>query len=85
LRILYFAWVKERIGVAEEILDPPAAVATAAQLMDWLAQRSAGHAAAFADRKLVRVAIDHVHSAPAASVVGAKEVAFFPPVTGGYA
>jgi sulfur-carrier protein len=83
VNILYFAWLRERIGTGEETLSPPTAVETVTQLMDWLSQRSAGHAAAFADRKLIRAAVDQVHSSPATKVAGAKEVAFFPPVTGG--
>ena len=53
--------------------------------MDWLSQRSAGHAAAFADRKLIRAAIDQIHSNHSLPITGAKEIAFFPPVTGGLA
>ena len=83
MNILYFAWLRERIGLGEEIVTPPDTVQTITQLMDWLAQRSAGHAAAFVDRKLIRAAIDQVHSAHTLSISGAKEIAFFPPVTGG--
>lgn len=83
MNILYFAWLRERIGVGAETLSPPVAVETVTQLMDWLSQRSAGHAAAFADRKLIRIAVDQVHSNPATRIIGAKEIAFFPPVTGG--
>ena len=83
MNILYFAWLRERIGTGEETLSPPVVVETLAQLMDWLSQRSAGHAAAFADRKLIRAAVDQVHSQHATKITGAKEVAFFPPVTGG--
>ncbi|MSO96789.1 MAG: molybdopterin converting factor subunit 1 [Rhodospirillaceae bacterium] len=83
MNILYFAWVREKVGAAEETVSPPPTVGTLGQLIDWLAQRSPRHAAAFADRKLIRAAIDQVHSQINASVAGAKEVAFFPPVTGG--
>jgi molybdopterin synthase sulfur carrier subunit len=83
VNVLYFAWVKEKVGVGEESVNPPSDVATVADLMTWLSARSPGHAAAFADRKLVKAAVDQVHSPLAASVRGAKEVAFFPPVTGG--
>lgn len=83
MTVLYFAWVKEKVGLSEEVVNPPAEIATVAALMDWLAARSPGHRAAFADRKLVKAAVDQIHAAPGASVSGAQEVAFFPPVTGG--
>jgi len=83
VKILYFAWLRERVGTGEENIAPPAAVQTVSQLMDWLSERSAGHREAFKDRKLIRAAVDQVHSAHSISVAGAKEVAFFPPVTGG--
>jgi len=83
VKILYFAWMREKVGRSEEILDPPAGTQTVTQLIDWLAARSAGHGAAFANRKLVKVARDQVHVDHAASIAGAREVAFFPPVTGG--
>ena len=83
MELLYFAWVRERIGVAGERVDPPATVTTVADLLDWLAQRSAGHAAALADRSAIRVAIDQDFVGFDASVAGAAEIAIFPPVTGG--
>ena len=82
MQFLYFAWVRERIGVGEELLSPPA-VATVAGLLDWLATRSPGHAAALADRSAIRVAIDDEFVGLDAVVAGAREVAIFPPVTGG--
>ncbi len=83
MNVLYFAWVKEKIGVGEESVSPPASVATVADLMDWLAARGQGYAAAFADRKLVKAAVDQVHVPATTALDGAREVAFFPPVTGG--
>ncbi|WP_426164857.1 molybdopterin converting factor subunit 1 [Sandarakinorhabdus sp. DWP1-3-1] len=83
MQILYFAWVRERIGVGEEVLAPPADVATVGELLDWLATRSPGHAAALADRDAIRVAVDQDFAGPAGSVAGAREIAIFPPVTGG--
>jgi len=81
--VLYFAWVKEKVGLSEETVSPPETVSTVSDLMIWLGARSAGHAAAFADGRMVKAAVDQVHGGPATSVKGAKEVAFFPPVTGG--
>jgi molybdopterin synthase sulfur carrier subunit len=83
VNILYFAWVKEKIGRGEEALTPPATVTTVAGLMDWLATLSPGHAAAFADRRLVKTAVDQVHVDHSTALEGAREIAFFPPVTGG--
>jgi molybdopterin synthase sulfur carrier subunit len=83
LNILYFAWVKEKVGRGEETLTPPATVTTISGLMDWLATVSPGHAAAFADRRMIKVAVDQVHMDHSAAMGDAQEVAFFPPVTGG--
>ncbi len=83
MRVLYFAWVREKVGVAEEVVSPPADVATVAGLIDWLAERSPGHAYAFADRSRLRAAVDQAFVPLEASVAGAREVAIFPPVTGG--
>ncbi|PZQ61262.1 MAG: molybdopterin converting factor subunit 1 [Sphingomonas taxi] len=83
MRIVYFAWVRERIGVAEEELVPPPGVDSVAGLIDWLAGRSDGHAAAFADRAKLRAAVDQVFVPLDAAVARAREVAIFPPVTGG--
>jgi molybdopterin synthase sulfur carrier subunit len=83
LTILYFAWVRERIGVGEERVVPPAGVNDVAALIDWLATRGEGHAAAFADRGRLRAAIDQTFVPLDAAIVGAREVAIFPPVTGG--
>ncbi|MBS0285450.1 MAG: molybdopterin converting factor subunit 1 [Proteobacteria bacterium] len=83
MRVLYFAWVRERIGTGEEQVDPPAGTATVAALVDWLAGRGEGHAAAFADRTRLRAAVDQVFVPLDAPIAGAREVAVFPPVTGG--
>ena len=83
VRMLYFAWVRERIGHGEEVVDPPVGVADVAGLIDWLAQRDESHAAAFADRDRLRAAVDQAFVAMDATIVGAREIAIFPPVTGG--
>ncbi|MCB2106989.1 MAG: molybdopterin converting factor subunit 1 [Rhodobacteraceae bacterium] len=83
MTILYFAWIRERVGISEETVSPPGNVTTIAQLIDWLAARSPGHAAAFKDRARVKAAKDQEHVPHDSSFLGAKEVAFFPPVTGG--
>jgi molybdopterin synthase sulfur carrier subunit len=83
VEILYFAWVRERIGTNCERVDPPADVRDVSGLIDWLAKRSATHAAAFADKGRLRAAIDQRFVGLEAPIAGAREVAIFPPVTGG--
>lgn len=83
MKVLYFAWLRQQTGMAEETVDPPAGVTTAAQLVDWLVGQSPAHAAAFENRASVRIAIDQAFAEPDDSIVDASEVAFFPPVTGG--
>jgi molybdopterin synthase sulfur carrier subunit len=83
LTVRYFAWVRERVGVAEEAVEVPAAVVTVGDLAAWLKGRGPGYEAAFARTDVVRAAIDKVHVKPAAKLAGAREIAFFPPVTGG--
>jgi molybdopterin synthase sulfur carrier subunit len=83
VELVYFAWVRERIGCDSEQVAPPADVTTVAALLDWLAARSSGHAAALSDRDAIRVAIDQDFVGMGASIAGAQEIAIFPPVTGG--
>ena len=83
MRILYFAWVREAIGTGEEQVDPPVGVATVADLVAWLATRSPGHAEAFAEPARLRAAVDQDFVDLDAAITGAREVAIFPPVTGG--
>jgi sulfur-carrier protein len=83
VRVLYFAWVRERIGAGEEQVSPPEAVVTIADLIEWLGSLSEGHAAAFADRSRLRAAIDQDFVALDTPIAGAREIAIFPPVTGG--
>ncbi|MBI4725349.1 MAG: molybdopterin converting factor subunit 1 [Rhodomicrobium sp.] len=79
----YFAWVRERIGVAEEKAALPSTVATVGDAIEWLKQRGEGYAAAFERQDIIRAAIDQTHAPHTASLQGAREIAFFPPVTGG--
>jgi sulfur-carrier protein len=83
VKLRYFAWVRERIGKGEEVVEPPAEVATVAELMTWLSARGEEYAVAFENPKVVRAAIDRSHVKPDAMIAGAREVAFFPPMTGG--
>lgn len=83
MRLVYFAWVRERIGTAEEEVSPPDSVTTVGDLVDWLAGRSSGHAEAFADRARLRAAVDQTFVPLDTPIAGAREIAIFPPVTGG--
>jgi molybdopterin synthase sulfur carrier subunit len=83
LKILYFAWLREKTGVSQEDVTLPAEVQTVQELIDWLKQRSPAHARAFDNAKLVRCAIDQEFTAVDARLGDASEIAFFPPVTGG--
>lgn len=83
LELAYFAWVRERMGVAGEAVDLPPAVADIAALIDWLAARDERGARAFAEPHRIRAAIDGAMTGPDAKLAGAREVALFPPVTGG--
>ncbi|WP_341702693.1 molybdopterin converting factor subunit 1 [Ferrovibrio sp.] len=83
MRILYFAALRERVGVAEETLTPPSEIRTVADLVTWLRGRSDLHAAALADPAMVRVAVNQDYATPDQPVAPGDEVALFPPVTGG--
>ncbi|MEO1328557.1 MAG: molybdopterin converting factor subunit 1 [Pseudomonadota bacterium] len=83
MQILYFAWLRERIGTNREELSPPAEIGTAAALIDWLKTREPRYAAAFEDVSAIRVAIDQQAAEMDDPIAGAREIAFFPPVTGG--
>jgi len=83
VKVRYFAWVRERVGKAEEEIDPPAAVVTVGELVGWLARKGEGYAYAFENPKVIRAAIDKSHVRADARIAGAAEIAFFPPMTGG--
>jgi molybdopterin synthase sulfur carrier subunit len=83
VKLVYFAWVRERIGKADEMVDPPSHVATIRDLVIWLKSRDEQYGYAFENEAVVRAAIDQVHAKPDAAIAGAREIAFFPPMTGG--
>jgi molybdopterin synthase sulfur carrier subunit len=83
VKIVYFAWVRERIGKAEEELELPAGIATVADLMAWLSGRGEEYAHAFENPKVIRAALDRSHARAETAITGAREIAFFPPMTGG--
>jgi molybdopterin synthase sulfur carrier subunit len=83
MRLLYFAWVKEKAGIGAEEVEVPAEVTTVAELIGWLKSRGPEFAHAFARSEIIRAAIDQTHVRQDATIRGAREIAFFPPVTGG--
>lgn len=82
MQVLYFAWLRERVGTAAEEIDP-AGAETARELIERLSAHDARYARAFADMAAVRVAIDQQMGDLDTPIGGARELAFFPPVTGG--
>jgi molybdopterin synthase sulfur carrier subunit len=83
VKLLYFAWVRERVGKPEEDVELPAGVATVSDLIDWLQRRGEEYAHAFENPKVIRAAIDRAHVKADTAIAGAREIAFFPPMTGG--
>ena len=83
LTILYFAWLRERVGRSQEELDLPPSVRTVADLVTYLADRGPGYATVFQNRRTVRCAVNQEFAGPDVAIKAGDEVAFFPPVTGG--
>jgi molybdopterin converting factor subunit 1 len=83
MKILYFAWLRERIGSSQESETPPSDVTTVAGLLDWLAGLSPDHAKALENRQVVRVAVNLEFAELDAPVAAGDEIALFPPMTGG--
>ena len=83
MKLVYFAWVRERIGLEEETVELPQSVKSTSDLLDWLRARGPEYAHALPDDNTIRIAIDQVH-APRDTLLGnAREVELFPPMTGG--
>jgi molybdopterin synthase sulfur carrier subunit len=83
MRLLYFAWVKEKVGKGSEDVALPPGIATVGELIAWLKTRGPEFANAFQREEVIRAAIDRSHARHDAPIGGAREIAFFPPVTGG--
>ena len=83
MRLLYFAWVREKTGIGAEDIELPREVTTIAELIAWQKTRGPEFAHAFERSEVIRAAIDRTHVRPNASIGAAREIAFFPPVTGG--
>ncbi len=82
-KLVYFAWVRERIGKQDEELEVPATVATVADLLVWLKSLGEGYQSALRHPEVIRVAINHEHVDHSTRIAGAGEIALFPPMTGG--
>lgn len=83
MQVLYFGWVKSRIGIGREELSPPPEVTNVAALIDWLKGRGDGYASAFEDSTALRVAVNQEIAQLDAAIADGDEVAVFPPMTGG--
>lgn len=83
MKILYFAWLRERLNRGEETVSPPDSVVTIAHLMDWLSENDQGIALAFEKRDLIKTALDENIVTHDTALDDAKTIAFFPPMTGG--
>ena len=83
MKVLYFAWVRERIGKSSEEIAVPPGVRTVSDLIDHLISLDETYAHVFENRTVIRAALDQVHVKPDATLDDAEEIAFFPPMTGG--
>jgi molybdopterin synthase sulfur carrier subunit len=83
MKIVYFAWLREKAGVSEETVSPPDSVNDVRGLIEWLRARAPGYAGAFEDLSVVRVAVNQEYATLDARLAHGDEIAFFPPVTGG--
>ena len=83
MKIVYFAWLREKTGIPEEQVSPPATVKDVKGLIEWLRGRGAGHAEALADLSVVRVAVNQEYVQLDHPVDAGDEIALFPPITGG--
>lgn len=83
MKLLYFAWVREKAGIGQEEVELPADVHTINDLITWLKSRGPQFELAFEKSEIIRAAIDQAHVKHDASIETAREIAFFPPVTGG--
>ena len=83
MKLRYFAWVRERIGRSEEEIELPDSVVSVRDLLAWLKSRGEGYDLALRSPDVIRVAIDQEHVDHREPVAGAREIALFPPMTGG--
>ncbi len=83
IKILYFAWLRERLNRDEQELSPPPEITNIAQLMDWMSENDEAIALAFEKRELIKTALNEEIVEHDTALAGARTIAFFPPMTGG--
>ncbi len=83
MKLLYFAWLRQKIGLESEEIDLPAEVSDVAGLLDWLRGRGDNYAEALKNAAVIKVAVNQAYAKPSTPLGGDEEVALFPPVTGG--
>ena len=83
MKLLYFAWLREKTGTGSEMISPPESVATVADLLDWLEARGPEFESALQDRDAIKVAVNQDYAGLDTAVRADDEIAIFPPVTGG--
>ncbi len=83
MKLIYFAWIREKIGQSSEEIDLPETIKTVSDLIRWQQSRGENYADAFALQDTIKTAVDQTHVESGTIIEGAKEIAFFPPVTGG--
>lgn len=83
MKLVYFAWIRERIGISEETVALPAGIVTVSDLLHWLKGRGDNYDAALQAPEIVRVALDQEHCDHSDPIGNVREIAFFPPMTGG--
>ncbi|HEY8593740.1 MAG TPA: molybdopterin converting factor subunit 1 [Devosiaceae bacterium] len=83
MKVMYFAWLRERLNRSEDEVSPPPEVVTVADMIDWLAENDEAAGLAMEKRSLIRAALDEEIVSPDTPIAGAKTLALFPPMTGG--
>jgi molybdopterin synthase sulfur carrier subunit len=83
MKLIYFAWIRERLGIEEEVIELPDTISTVEELLLWQQGRDEIYEGAFADLGTIRVALDQFHAERDDLIKDATEIAFFPPMTGG--
>lgn len=83
MKLIYFAWIRERLGIEEEVIDLPDHIKTVSDILEWQKGRDDLFAYAFEQTASIRVALDQFHAEHSDPINKAEEIAFFPPMTGG--
>ncbi len=83
MKILYFSWIRERLGMGEEVIDLPGDIKTVDDFLAWLMSRGEEFEAALEHRDIIRVAVNQQHTEHDEPIGDAREIALFPPMTGG--